>query len=88
MNKQEGFQMEIRKEIMDFAVVLERVMRTHDDEKYDSYKTLPHGFLVNKFYEEKSEMEESKFLDRKEIVDTSLTCFMLWYYLESRELKI
>ena len=70
----------IRKELINFAEEMELKMRKNDDEKGDSYKTLPHPFLVNKFYEEKKELEDSSFLDENECIDVALMSFMLWYW--------
>lgn len=68
--------MTIRKEIMEFAEEMERVMAEHDNGKGDSWKRIPLSQLDDKLNEE---IEEARIDgDKREFVDVANVCMMIW----------
>jgi len=66
----------VRKEIMEFAEEIERVMTIHDTKKGDSWKTLSIGFLEEKMEEEWDEWFSNPC--KEEAVDIGAMSMMLW----------
>ena len=75
---------EIRKEIMEFAEEMERIMNKHDINKSDSWKTCDEGFLWKKLREEWKELDDcySDESKSKEFIDVANVCMMLWNRLK------
>lgn len=76
----------IRPEILKVAEEMEKVMRKHDGNKGDSYKTCDISFLGGKIQEEYAEVEKEiyNFLFsssnslKPELIDLCNCCMMLW----------
>lgn len=74
--------MKIRKEIMEFAENMERVMRYHDDEKGNSWKDLDLSELERKLIEEMAEVmtiisKDDIMSYGDELFDVANVCMML-----------
>lgn len=71
----------IRDEIQSFAIEMERVMKTHDAVKGDTWKICPMGFLQGKLHEELSEYASSPCRSGKaeELIDIANIVMMLYY---------
>lgn len=80
----------LRPELLEFAMVMEYVLRKHDGEKKDSWKTCDINYLYCKLEEESNEVKEEIFKEkfvvsdnlksyhlRDELVDLANICFML-----------
>ena len=67
---------EIRKEIMDFAVEMELKMQTHDEDRGDSWKVCGLSDLAKGLEREMHEYALSG--NRQELVDVSNYCMMVW----------
>ncbi|MHA1285800.1 MAG: hypothetical protein ACTSPB_00225 [Candidatus Thorarchaeota archaeon] len=70
---------EIRPELREFISAMEEKLKEKDGAYGDSWKTLPHPFLVNKLIEEWSEASDTSFTDGTELVDVANVLFMLWH---------
>ena len=72
---------EVRQEVLDFAVEMERILRKNDAEKGDSWKTIPLLDLEFKFNEEYEEWVVRYGNDekRKEVTDSACVCMMLFH---------
>ena len=69
--------MKIRKEIMEFAEVMEKVMRVNDKKKGDSWKTLSLGYLEDKMGEQWDEWFPNP--SKAKTVDVANYCMMLFH---------
>jgi len=70
-----------RNEIYDFANEMEEVMKGHDNEKGDSWKTCSIGFLEKKLKEEFEEWskQDGDMAKQRETVDIANICMMLFH---------
>jgi len=79
---------EIRKEIMEFAKEMERIMQQNDSKKGDSWKHMNIVALEIKLDEEIAEWKEVRHklqnIDKKmkELIDMANVCMMLWHRLK------
>ena len=73
--------MKIRKEIMDFALVMEKVMRLHDRYKKDSWKECKLSYLEKKLIEEYKEWNDAgkECPAKNEVIDIANVCMMLFH---------
>lgn len=78
----------IRKEIMRFAQEMEKIMSKHDKIKSDSWNDCSIRYLFDKLEEEWEEASIAFFNEvdypktRKELIDLSNICMMLWHRLK------
>lgn len=74
-----------RKEVMFFAFEMERVLKLHDKNKGDSWKTCDVMYLDNRLKQEYREWDLTPKCDNKELVDVANMCMMIWNRLEHPE---
>lgn len=67
----------MRKEVIEFAEEMERVLQKHDTKKGDSWKALPLYSLQKKLMEEYKEAIGRE--TPSEFVDVANVCLMLWH---------
>ena len=70
--------MKIRKEILGFTEEMEKILRKHDADKLDSWKSLSHKELQNLLHleVEESDEENAKLV---EWIDIANICMMIWW---------
>lgn len=73
----------MRKEVIEFAEEMERVLSVHDAKKGDSWKELPIHVLDGKLCEEYREANLSHV--PKEYVDVANVCMMLWQRTKEKQ---
>lgn len=73
--------MKIRKEILEFAEVMEDVMRINDDKKGDSWKDCEISFLESKLIVDFAEWLQTRNynLSKNEVIDIANYCMMLFH---------
>lgn len=63
---------------MDFSLEMEKVMRSHDPVKGDTWKTCREDYLDEKLREEYHEARDQYRHNPGELIDLSVIAMMLW----------
>jgi len=73
----------LRPELVSFAEEMESVLKAHDEDRGDSWKTCDIDFLQTRLEDEVQEYKQ--FEDFSELLDIANFCMMLWW--RSREAR-